>query len=210
MLCAFLEPPPSSAAGFFRWYEDEHVPGRLSVPGFVAAERYLSADSGTSALLVYRLESLSALASPAYRALQSRTAAATAERMGSLDTFVRVTAEVVQTHGDVDDAAPGLLVLGFDARGEHGEADPWYRQHATETVSSAGVRGIRLVDVHDANRPLTRVALVHLDRMSAPDAEDAVTAGAGAPVDVPNGTQVAMQQLYRRVASLALDGSAST
>ena len=210
MLCAFLEPPPSNAAGFFRWYEDEHVPSRLSVPGFVAAERYLSADSGTSALLVYRLENLSTLASPLYRALQSRTAAGTAECMGSLETFVRVTGEVIQTHGNVDDDAPGLLVLGFDARDEQGEPDPWYRQQATEIVSSTGVRGIRLVDVHDANRPLTRVALLHLDRMSAPDAEGRATAGAVAPVDVPNGTQVAIRRLYRRVASLAPDSSAFT
>lgn len=208
VLCAFLQPPSSSAAGFFEWYEHEHVPGRLSVPGFVGAERYVSADSGTSALLVYRLRDLSVLTSPTYRALQSRTAAVTVERMGSLDTFVRVTADVIQTHGDVDGAAPRLLVLGFDARDEHRGVESWYQHHGGGIVSSAGVRGIRLVDVRDTNRPLTRLALLHLDRMPTSGSEGAATAGV-APVDVSNETRVAMRQLYRHVASLASDGSAS-
>jgi hypothetical protein len=99
MLFALLQPPASGVEEFFAWHEAEHVPGRLGVPGFLGARRYRAVDGPPLGLLIYDIEDRAVLASEQYRAVQAATATATAERMGGLDRFVRVTAEVVESEG---------------------------------------------------------------------------------------------------------------
>jgi len=40
MLFSQMEPPAGLAEEFHRWYDDEHIPHRLAIPGFQAASRY--------------------------------------------------------------------------------------------------------------------------------------------------------------------------
>jgi hypothetical protein len=53
-------------AEFNAWYVEEHVPERLGVPGILTARRYRDAAQPLSYAAIYDIESVAALASPAY------------------------------------------------------------------------------------------------------------------------------------------------
>ncbi len=50
------------------WHSREHLPERVSVPGFRRGRRYRAAGSGSQYLIVYETDSVATLASPAYLA----------------------------------------------------------------------------------------------------------------------------------------------
>jgi hypothetical protein len=49
-----------------RWYEEEHGPERMAMPGFVSMRRFASSEGGTRFLAIYELESAEAATSPEY------------------------------------------------------------------------------------------------------------------------------------------------
>ena len=53
-------------AEFNRWYNEEHIPERLSAPGFLDGARYEALKGGPRYLAVYELESAEALQSDEY------------------------------------------------------------------------------------------------------------------------------------------------
>ena len=169
VLLAVLRPEPADVPDFYRWYEAEHVTGRLSVDGFDAAHRYRTDDDSDRGILLYELDDLSALSTPDYRALQARTADETQRRMGALQQFVRVTGEVVQEQGEATGPAPVLFVVAFAAPDDDlDELDAWYRdEHVPALLECDEWLGVRLVDVADSNTGWSRVALHRLADVSA-------------------------------------------
>src|SRR5258706_884379 len=72
LLVAFMNPPADDEAGFNAWYDEEHVPNRLAVAGFLNGRRYAAAqDDGPRYLALYDLESLDVLQGQAYQRLNS-------------------------------------------------------------------------------------------------------------------------------------------
>jgi hypothetical protein len=51
-----------------RWHTQEHMPERLSIPGFLRGTRWVATGEGQRYMVVYEVESLATLASPAYLA----------------------------------------------------------------------------------------------------------------------------------------------
>src|SRR3954467_10808653 len=49
-----------------RWYEEEHGPERMAMPGFVSMRRFQSYDGTPRFLAIYELESADAATSPTY------------------------------------------------------------------------------------------------------------------------------------------------
>src|ERR1700712_713460 len=54
---------------FHDWYDQEHVPERLRVPGFINAERWIDEANPKFHLATYDLENVDVLTSPAYQAV---------------------------------------------------------------------------------------------------------------------------------------------
>src|SRR5262245_18756093 len=54
---------------FHDWYDLEHIPERLRVPGFINAERWISDEHPHVALATYDLENVGVLHSPPYEAI---------------------------------------------------------------------------------------------------------------------------------------------
>jgi hypothetical protein len=68
LLLTMTEPPPAMEEEFNAWYDDEHLPERLAVPGYRSARRWvaeLPRDQGKY-LATYELDSAAVLRSPAY------------------------------------------------------------------------------------------------------------------------------------------------
>ncbi len=49
-----------------RWYDEEHGPERLALPGFISMRRFRSSDGSPKFLTVYELETPDAATSPEY------------------------------------------------------------------------------------------------------------------------------------------------
>src|SRR5450631_879524 len=69
LLAAFMNPPLDDEAGFNAWYDEEHVPLRLALPGFLGGWRYKAVPGeadGPRYLALYDLESVDVLQQPDY------------------------------------------------------------------------------------------------------------------------------------------------
>ncbi|MFM9941297.1 MAG: hypothetical protein ACKVP7_17580 [Hyphomicrobiaceae bacterium] len=65
-LLVMMQPPPAFEEEFNAWYDSEHIPERLSVPGFLTGLRYVAVSGHPRYLAMYDLESYAVLQSPAY------------------------------------------------------------------------------------------------------------------------------------------------
>ena len=71
MLAVWCDIPKTVENEFNRWYNEEHVYERLSVPGVLSAARYESVVSGPKHLAVYEIESPDVLRSDEYLNLRN-------------------------------------------------------------------------------------------------------------------------------------------
>lgn len=70
LLLALSKPPVGNEAAFNAWYDDEHAPGRLTVPGFFTARRYRDVNAEHGYLAYYDVKEMPVFDHPAYRKLQ--------------------------------------------------------------------------------------------------------------------------------------------
>src|ERR671937_496709 len=77
ILVVMMEVAPEHEDEFNRWYNDEHLPERLEIPGYVSARRFkLEEGEGVLRYLcIWELEDVSPLRSEAYQAQQRRPSA---------------------------------------------------------------------------------------------------------------------------------------
>jgi hypothetical protein len=66
LLAAFMHIPAALEEEFNEWYNTEHVPQRMEVPGFLNATRFKGVDADASYLCVYDLESVDVLKTRSY------------------------------------------------------------------------------------------------------------------------------------------------
>ena len=66
-LLVTMQPPPMLEEEFNAWYDTEHIPERLAVPGILTALRFVCIEGGHPRYLaMYDLESFDVMNSPAY------------------------------------------------------------------------------------------------------------------------------------------------
>ena len=61
LLMVWVDVPSDKEKDFNRWYNEEHLAERLSVPGFLSAARYEAVKGGPKHLAMYELESVDVL-----------------------------------------------------------------------------------------------------------------------------------------------------
>lgn len=66
LLVVFADVDSEHDAEFNGWYNEEHIPERLSAPGFLDAARYQAIKGGPRYLAIYELESTAAMQSAEY------------------------------------------------------------------------------------------------------------------------------------------------
>jgi hypothetical protein len=71
LLMVWADVPADKEAEFNRWYNEEHLAERLSIPGFLSGARYEAVKGGPKHLAYYELESPAVLESPAYKRVQA-------------------------------------------------------------------------------------------------------------------------------------------
>jgi hypothetical protein len=115
---------------FHDWYDTEHVPERLRVPGFLNAERWIGAADPKVSLALYDLDNVDVLHSPGYLAVGGANGTPWTKRVtGRTKMIIRLEGEQILP-GDklapIGDAA-ALLFISMNVASEH-EADfnNWY------------------------------------------------------------------------------------
>lgn len=106
-LLVMMQPPPALEEEFNAWYDMEHVPERLAVPGFLSALRFVCLDGHPRYLAMYDLDAREVLDSGPYLAV-------------SVDRFSpwtrRVTARVLVYRTCGVQIHPGAAATGRAAR----------------------------------------------------------------------------------------------
>ena len=88
LLFASFDFSAAYADEFHDWYDLEHVPERLRVPGFINAERWIGDENKTFAVATYDLESHGVLSSPPYLAVGYGNASVWTKRVTAKATRV--------------------------------------------------------------------------------------------------------------------------
>lgn len=151
-LIAILDHGPVAQDEFDDWYDTEHIPERLAVPGFLNAQRWVVADGSPVSVVLYDLTDLSVLDGEAYRSIGGENLSPWSNRViGRCDRFLRYAAEQL-TPGDAAavDEAGGLLVFAMDVDPEADEEfNRWYdTEHLPALSEVPGVLLARHFRVH--------------------------------------------------------------
>jgi hypothetical protein len=156
----YTEPGSVDEAEFHDWYDHEHGPARLTVPGVRAALRYQALDGQNPAwLALYELDSPDALDGPEYKALSANASErdkAVAAGLATLDR--RVYEQVSDDGSQVGGPAPVILSVALSVpEGSEGDLAAWYTEEHTpmllEVPGWRRIRRFRLVRAMDAPGP---------------------------------------------------------
>lgn len=151
---------------FHDWYDKEHVPERLRVPGFLNAERWIDDTNPNLHVATYDLDTAGVLQSPAYRAVGGDNQSVWTKRVTSMcRRIMRFEGEQL-VPGDAV-AAPGagaLLVASMNVDpGAEAEFTDWYNtEHLPDLAAVPGVLSARRYRAADTESERRYVALYHL------------------------------------------------
>jgi hypothetical protein len=151
---------------FHDWYDLEHVPERLAVPGFINAERWIDDENPKVHVATYDLDSAGVLGSPAYRAVGGGNQSVWTKRVtGMCRRIMRYEGEQL-VPGELT-GAPGagaLLVasMNIDPAAE-AEFTEWYdTEHLPQLAAVPGVLSARRFRATDTGSERRFLALYHL------------------------------------------------
>ncbi len=134
LLMVWCEVPADIEDEFNRWYNEEHIEERLSIPGVLSAARYEAVVSGPKHLAVYELESSAVMESDDYLRVRSNPTE-WSNRMSpeyTATTYVRNVYEMIHPAGLTDEIAsspmaPALQIGRMDIPPEvEAEWNHWY------------------------------------------------------------------------------------
>jgi hypothetical protein len=184
VLFSEMTPDVSYEAEFNDWYDREHIPLRMGVPGFFSAQRYVVAGT-RHYLAVYEMESPAVLKSPPYQEVKNSPSERTRWMLGNVQGFTRYIGDQtsVQMRETPSNAEPldaaYLYAVFFAVPGERqAEFNDWYERDHVPTLLECRdwlmVRRFRIVDGEPEN--WTHLALHYLadsGALSSPERERA-------------------------------------
>jgi hypothetical protein len=172
LLFASFDFSTAHADEFHDWYDLEHIPERLRVPGFINAERWISDENPNVAVATYDLDTRGVLHSAPYLAIGGANASVWTKRVTAMaKRIMRYEGEQL-VPGDV--AAPagagGLLVasMNVDPAAEP-EFNEWYNaEHLPQLAAVPGVLCARRFNSPAADRERQYLALYHMTGPEVP------------------------------------------
>lgn len=183
ILFSEMTPVASWTDRFNNWYDTEHIPLRMAVPGFCSAQRYKATDSDAY-LAVYEMQTPEALATPAYQEVKGHPSDETKWMLGNVSNFTRYTCRQLSQVDKGDPAALDadvLYAVWFTVPAERlGAFDDWYNQdHVPLIMKCDDWRMVRRFEVISGEpKPYNRLALHYLRNASALDSPERAQARA--------------------------------
>jgi hypothetical protein len=111
VLFSEMTPAPEWEADFNAWYDEEHIPLRMAVPGFLGAQRYRR--GALDYLAVYDMTDPAVLDSGAYKDVKDHPSEKTAWMLKSVANFTRYIGWPIATRAQqgCDDFVKGSRAL---------------------------------------------------------------------------------------------------
>lgn len=150
-LLVTMQPPQAFEEEFNAWYDTEHIPERLAVPGILTARRYVSRGGHPKYLAMYDLESHAVMQSPDYVRVGYGNASPWTKRVTSRVSPWRSTGDQIWPGDRLTRGGASVLLVRF--RGIPEEAGPCLAEAAREVFE---------------NRPETLQLRVLSDEANAP------------------------------------------
>jgi hypothetical protein len=149
---------------FHDWYDLEHIPERLRIPGFLNADRWIGIDNPKISVATYDLENVGVLHSPPYLAVGGANASPWTKRTARFrKSILRYEGEQL-CPGDAiaPREAAALFLIGMNVAAEHDhEFNEWYNSEHVPAL--AAVPGVVCARRYRGNGGAQRyVALYHL------------------------------------------------
>jgi hypothetical protein len=165
LLFVYTDPGSVPAAEFNDWYDNEHGPARIAVPGITSAYRFHALDDLAPPWLAYYEFRPGTLDTPEYKALAAN-ASAREKSVMSLATLDRRVYELISDSASGAAAGPPSAVLAVALSvPPSAEADlaAWYAdEHIPMLLAVPGWRRIRRYVLTEGNAP-AYLALHELD-----------------------------------------------
>jgi hypothetical protein len=128
---------------FHDWYDLEHIPERLRVPGFLNADRWIGSEDAKISVATYDLDNVAVLRSPPYLAVGGDNASPWTKRTAKFRKLIlRYEGEqLVPGDRTAPPEAAGLLLVGLNVAAEHEhEFNEWYNsEHLPALAAVPGV-----------------------------------------------------------------------
>lgn len=168
ILFSEMTPEPSWEEEFNDWYDHEHIPLRMAVPGFLGAQRYHV--PGTSKYLaIYEMANAGVLVTDSYKKVKEHPSERTVRMLSSVQGFSRYIGEQISApkNSQVETAmeAPILYAVFFHVPSEREhDFNEWYDvDHITTLLECKDwlmVRRFRIISGEPEN--WTHLALHYL------------------------------------------------
>jgi hypothetical protein len=146
LLAVWTDIPAHIEADFNRWYDEEHLPERAGIPGFLNARRYVSLQGTPKYLALYDTVDAQVLHSNTYLQVANNATPWTQRIRPHFENFVRHEYELLLTLGTIPEkASPYVLLVRLGIPPEHeAEFNDWYNTDHLPALSSVpGVYGAR-------------------------------------------------------------------
>lgn len=179
ILFSEMTPDPSWESEFNTWYDTEHIPLRMDVPGFVSAQRYKSVKD-RSYLAVYEMESLEVLKSEAYGRVKNQPSPLTKRMLDGVSGFTRYLGNQIGEQravhaGEEPINAACLYAVFFNVPADrHQDFNEWYeKDHVPILLECDDWLMCRRFQIQDgAPENWTHLALHYLKDPSALDSPE--------------------------------------
>ena len=106
---------PEGRAQFYAWHDHEHIPERLSLPGFLRGRRYIRRGHSPEWLTMYEAVDISALVSPEYFARLNTPTPATQRTLAFFRNTSRAVCRLVHSVGSSSGGHVLAMRIGVDA-----------------------------------------------------------------------------------------------
>lgn len=158
---------PGSESDWTEWHDREHIPERLSVPGFLRLRRYVALGGGPKFFYFYETESLDVLQSPAYLDRLSNPTPWTRRCMAHVVNNKRTACRVTATIGAGLGGALAVLDVG-PARGGAESLRRWLVD--TALPAALAKPGVVAVHLGEPDAAATTVTTDEKKILQTPDA----------------------------------------
>jgi hypothetical protein len=181
LLYVLSEPGQVPETEFHDWYDTEHLPARLTVPGIASAYRFAALDDQAPPWLATYDLSLSALQGPEYQAIVANASDREKSIMAALAVLDRRVYKLISDTNTTDGPSPVLMAVSMSVPpGSEPDVDAWYSdEHIPMLMAVPGWRRIRRFRLVDGSGP-DYLALHEISGMSV-FSDDAYRAAVSTP-----------------------------
>jgi hypothetical protein len=162
ILIAAMEFSDVAEDEFHDWYDTEHVPERLRVPGFLNASRWIGIANPKVSVALYDLDTVGVLHSPPYQAVGGGNGSPWTKRVtGRTKSIIRLEGEQVRPGDAVaPEGAAAILLISMNVAPEHEhEFNEWYNTEHLDAL--AGVPGVLRARRYRGNGATQRYAAIY-------------------------------------------------